>query len=73
MATNRTRTLVFVGADDHLVDAAPIAERLAEEGVDHEVVIYPDTPHGYFCDEWDTWRPAPAADTWAKVTALFEV
>lgn len=66
LAAHQTRTLVLVGADDHLVDAAPIEKRLAEEGVDHEVVVYPETPHGYFCDERDTWRPGAAADTWAK-------
>lgn len=73
LAAFATRTLVLVGADDHLVDAGPIAAGLEDAGVDHEVVVYPDTPHGYFCDERDTWRAAPAADTWRRGTTLFEV
>lgn len=70
LAAHETRTLVLVGADDQLVDPALIESALAEANVDHEVVVYPDTPHGYFCDERDTWRPGPAADTWVRLEAL---
>jgi carboxymethylenebutenolidase len=71
LAAHGTRTLVLVGADDHVVDAAPIEARLTTEKVDHEVVVYPDTPHGYFCDERETWRRHEAEDTWIRVTTLF--
>src|SRR5437016_5675734 len=68
-----TSVLFLVGEDDHLVTAEQrdqIAERLREDGVDHELVVYPDTPHGFFCHERDTYRPAAADDAFARVTTL---
>lgn len=68
-----TRALLLVGADDHLFTAEQldqITARLREDGVDHELVVYPDTPHGFFCHERDTYRPAAADDAFARVTAL---
>lgn len=67
------RVLFLVGERDHLVTAEQrdqIATRLREDGVDHELVVYPDAPHGFFCDERDTYRPEAAADAFARVTAL---
>jgi len=34
------------------------------------MVSYPGTPHGFFCDERDTYRPAAAADAWQRLTKL---
>ncbi len=68
-----TRVLVLVGADDHLVTDVQrnqIAEQLRQDGVDHEMVVYPDTPHGFFCHERDTYREAAAADAFTRVRAL---
>jgi carboxymethylenebutenolidase len=65
--------LFLVGERDHLVTAEQrdqIAARLREDGIDHELVVYPDAPHGFFCDERDTYRPAAAEDAFARVTAL---
>jgi carboxymethylenebutenolidase len=61
--------LYLVGDGDHAVPVADrerIAAALAAVGVDHEIVVYPDTPHGFFCDVRDTYRPAAAADAWAR-------
>jgi carboxymethylenebutenolidase len=61
--------LFFVGDADHAVPAADherIAAALSAAGVEHELVVYPDTPHGFFCDVRDTYRPAQAADAWAR-------
>lgn len=68
-----TRVLFLVGEGDHLFTAAQrqqIAEQLRRDGVDNELVVYPDTPHGFFCHERDTYRPAAADDAFARVTAL---
>lgn len=68
-----TPVLVLVGADDHLVTGPQrdeIAERLRRDGVEHEMVVYPDTPHGFFCHERDTYRKAAADDAFTRVTAL---
>jgi carboxymethylenebutenolidase len=75
LAEHGTRALVLTGANDHLVDAAQRAEIEAAfqgAGVEHELVVYPDTPHGYFCDERETFRPGPAADSWNRVTTLLQ-
>lgn len=68
-----TRMLFLVGDGDHLFTAEQrdqIAERLRDDGVNHEMVIYPDTPHGFFCHERDTYRPAEAEDAFARLTSL---
>ena len=69
----RTRLLFLVGDGDHLFtpdQRTEIASRLEADGVDHEFVVYPDTPHGFFCDERDTYRPEAAEDAFARVTKL---
>jgi len=68
-----TRVLILVGADDHLVtepQRAEIAEQLRQDRVDHEMVVYPETPHGFFCHERDTYREAAAVDAFTRVRAL---
>ena len=68
-----TPVLVLLGEADHLYsadDRAAIAAALRDAGVRHEFVTYPDTPHGFFCDERDTYRPVPAADAWDRTLRL---
>ncbi len=70
-----TPMLVLVGADDHLYTPAQlhqIERTLTEQQVRHEMVIYPDTPHGFFCHERDTYRPREADDAFARLTALLD-
>ena len=66
--------LMDMGVENHHLytadDRAAIPAALQDAGVRHDVVIYPDTPHGFFCDERDTYRPAAAADAWQRLTAL---
>ncbi len=57
----------MAGADDHLYapgDLDAIEAALATAGVPHELVVYPDTPHGFACFERDTYREKEAADGW---------
>jgi len=73
LAERGTRVLFLVGDGDHLFTAEQrdeIADRLRDGGVRHELVVYPDTPHGFFCPERDTYRPAAADDAWHRLTAL---
>jgi carboxymethylenebutenolidase len=68
-----TPVLVMAGADDHLYapgDLDAIGAALAVAGVPHEVVVYPDTPHGFACFERDTYREKEAADAWQRAFAL---
>ncbi len=56
LTAHGTRLLFLVGDADQLYTAAQrdqIAARLREDGVDHEMVVYPGAPHGFFCDERD--------------------
>lgn len=68
-----TPVLFLVGDGDHLVTAERrdlIAARLRAEGVEHELVFYEDTPHGFFCHERETYRPEAADDAFARITKL---
>ena len=68
-----TPVLVLVGADDHLFKPGQLDEiraSLTGAGVRHEMIIYPDTPHGFFCNERDTYRPLAAHDAWTRATRL---
>jgi carboxymethylenebutenolidase len=63
-------SLFIFGGKDHLIPPAQvdrIRNTLTELNKDHEIVVYPDAGHGFFCDA----RPAnyeadAAADAWAK-------
>ncbi|MFI6347102.1 dienelactone hydrolase family protein [Streptomyces sp. NPDC050560] len=71
----RGRLLVLVGEDDHVVPAADrerIAAALAAAGPRHELVVPAGIPHGYFCDERDSYRPEAAADAWRRVARLLD-
>ena len=39
---------------------------------DSRIEVYPAAPHGFHADYRDSYRPADAADGWAKLLALFE-
>jgi carboxymethylenebutenolidase len=68
-----SRVLFLVGADDHLFTPEQrdqIGRHLRDADVRHELVVYPDTPHGFLCHERDTYRPPVAEDAWARVTTL---
>jgi carboxymethylenebutenolidase len=73
LAALGTPALIMMGADDHLYapgDIEAIESALKTAGVDHEVVVYPQTPHGFACFERDTYRPEAAADAWQRAHEL---
>jgi carboxymethylenebutenolidase len=51
------------------VDA--IRAELAKHGVRHEVVVYPEADHGFFCDQRATYQKPAAEDAWKRVKQLF--
>lgn len=68
-----TPVLMLAGAGDHLYapgDLDAIGARLDRDGVAHELIVYPDTPHGFACFERDTYRPDAAADAWNRTFGL---
>lgn len=73
IAAHRTPVLLLIGDSDHLytkTQLSRIAQRLQEDKVSHEMVVYPDTPHGFFCHERDSYRPLAAEDAFTRVAAL---
>ena len=51
------------------VQRAAAAARAAGQTV--EIVVYPDAPHGFHADYRPSYKPADAADGWAKAIAWF--
>ena len=68
IAAAGTRLLVLLGEDDHLYTAAGRADLAGALGTD--LVVYPHTPHGFFCHTRSTYRPAEADDAWRRVMTL---
>jgi len=64
---------LFGGKDAHIpmsqVDA--IRAALEKNNIRHEVVVYPQADHGFFCDQRGSYDKAAAEDAWAKVKKLF--
>jgi carboxymethylenebutenolidase len=64
IAKQRGRLLLFFGGADHIIvepDRIAVARALTAAGVQHEIVTYPDAPHGFFFEGRESYR-APAAD-----------
>jgi len=72
--TLRAPVLALFGGDDPFIplDAVRALEAEAKRlGKSVEVHVYPNAPHGFFCDERDSYRPEAAADAWKRLTGFF--
>jgi len=68
------RILCLFGGKDLLIPqdhVKAVGEALAGAGTRHEVVVYDEADHGFFCDQRASHDPAAAADAWERVKALF--
>jgi carboxymethylenebutenolidase len=66
--------LFLVGEQDMLIPGEQreiVAKELLSTNVRHEFVTYPDAPHGFFCDERDSFHQASADDAWRRMHELF--
>jgi carboxymethylenebutenolidase len=73
-ASLRAPVLAFFGEDDLFIPLDQVRALEAEAarlGKSLEVVVYPKAPHGFFCDERDSYRPDAAADSWKRLLAFF--
>ena len=65
---------LYGGADEGIpvkqIDAMRAALKAARKP--SEIVIYPDTPHGFNADYRPSYRPAQAADGWKRMRAWFK-
>jgi carboxymethylenebutenolidase len=68
------RLLCLFGGKDAMIPGAQvdaIRKALADGKKRHEVVVYPDADHGFFCDQRATYHEASAKDAWQRVKKLF--
>jgi carboxymethylenebutenolidase len=66
--------LLFFGENDPFIpleEVDKIRKRLGELGKQAETIVYPGAPHGFFCDERDSYRADAAADAWQRLTKFF--
>lgn len=66
--------LAFFGDQDPFIPNDHVAALRAEVqrlGKPVEIVVYPGAPHGFFCNERDSYRPEAAKDAWEKLKAFF--
>jgi len=67
--------LAFYGGADAGIPVASVDEMKAALKAAHspsEIVLYPDTPHGFNADYRASYRPEQAKDGWAKMQAWFK-
>jgi carboxymethylenebutenolidase len=70
----RCPVLLFFGENDAFIPLAEVEKikgRLAALKKTAETVVYPGAPHGFFCDERDSYRADAAADAWQRLTKFF--
>ena len=68
------RLLCLFGGKDAFIpidQVDAIRDALAKAKTRHEVVVYPDADHGFFCEQRPTYNEAAAKDAWERVKRLF--
>ena len=66
----RAPLLAFFGEDDPFIPldtVEALKAELARHKKQAEVVVYPKAPHGFFCNERDSYRPEAAREAWERL------
>jgi carboxymethylenebutenolidase len=65
---------LYGGADQGIPNdlVAAMQKKLAEAEKPSEIVLYPDTPHGFYADYRPSYREEQAADGWKRLLAWFK-
>lgn len=66
--------LALFGGRDAMIPLSQveaIRDALTKAGKRHEIVVYPDADHGFFCDQRGTHHAPSADDAWRRVKELF--
>ena len=66
--------LLFFGGDDSFIpndEVEKIKQRLAALKKNAETVVYPGAPHGFFCNERESYRADAATDAWERLLKFF--
>ena len=62
-------TLCLFGADDQGItpdQVEAIRTKLAAVGTQHEVVVYPNAGHGFFCEDRAAYAETAAKEAWPR-------
>ncbi len=64
---------LYGGADQGIPNdlVAAMQKKLAEAEKPSEIILYPDTPHGFYADYRPSYREEQAADGWKRLLAWF--
>ncbi|HTU26612.1 MAG TPA: dienelactone hydrolase family protein [Pirellulales bacterium] len=64
---------LYGGADNGIKPehVEQMREAIKKAGKPSEIVVYPDTPHAFFADYRESYRPGPAADGWKRMLEWF--
>jgi carboxymethylenebutenolidase len=54
-----------------LDEVGAIRRALEDSEIEHEIAVYPEAEHGFFCDQRDSFREDAASDAWERVKVLF--
>jgi carboxymethylenebutenolidase len=68
------RILCLFGGQDQMIPRAhvdAIRAELEKNKINHEVVVYPEAGHGFFCDQRGSFHQPSRDDAWARVKKLF--
>ena len=65
---------LYGGKDDNIPPdlVARMQDELKQGGGTSQIVVYPDTPHGFFADYRPSYRPDAAKDAWGRVQGWFK-
>jgi carboxymethylenebutenolidase len=70
----RGKIVCLFGEQDGMIPLSQvkaIEAELGKHGIRHEIVIYQNADHGFFCDQRPTYQKTAAADAWRRVKELF--
>lgn len=65
----------FFGETDASIppdDVATIKSALEQHTIAHQIFMYPNAGHGFFCDRRGSYNAEAARDAWTKVQTLFQ-
>lgn len=65
---------LYAGADDYIPNdtVKQMQEKLQEGNSGSEIILYPDTPHGFHADYRPTYRPDLAKEAWQHLQDWFK-
>jgi carboxymethylenebutenolidase len=66
--------LLFYGDQDPFIpndEVEKVRATLNKLNKTAEIKVYPGAPHGFFCNERDSYRPDAAKDAWGRLTTFF--